>query len=125
MNLAAADCARRAVQKGDGGGERPRFVAGSIGPTNRTASLSPQVNDPGFRAVSFDDLVAAYGEQIAALIEGGVDLLLPETTFDTLNLKACLFAAEKCFDALGVRLPIMASVTITDRSGRNSLRPDA
>jgi len=93
-------------------------VAGSIGPTNRTASLSPDVNDPGFRAVTFDDLVAAYYEQVDALIEGGVDILLPETVFDTLNLKACLFAIEKCFDQRGTRLPVMASVTITDRSGR-------
>jgi len=94
------------------------LVAGSIGPTNRTASLSPDVNDPGFRAVTFDDLVAAYYEQVDALIEGGVDILLPETVFDTLNLKACLFAIEKCFDRRGTRLPVMASVTITDRSGR-------
>jgi len=94
------------------------LVAGSIGPTNRTASLSPNVNDPGFRAVTFDDLVAAYYEQVDALIEGGVDILLPETVFDTLNLKASLFAIERCFEDRGTRLPVMASVTITDRSGR-------
>ena len=93
-------------------------MAGAIGPTNRTASLSPNVNDPGYRAVSFDDLAAAYHEQVSALIEGGVDILLPETTFDTLNLKACLFAVEQCFEERGVRLPVMVSVTITDRSGR-------
>ncbi len=117
INLAAAACARRAVESVDGGG-RPRLVAGSLGPTNRTASLSPDVNDPGYRAVSFDDLVETYHEQASALVAGGVDLLLPETTFDTLNLKACLFAIERLFDQRGFRLPVVASVTITDRSGR-------
>lgn len=97
---------------------RTCFVIGSIGPTNRTASISPDVNDPGYRAVTFDDLVACYSEQIKALIEAGSDALLPETVFDTLNLKACLFAIETCFDEMGVRLPIMISVTITDASGR-------
>ncbi len=96
----------------------PRFVAGSIGPTNRTASLSPNVNDPGYRAVTFDQLAAAYGEQVAALVEGGVDILLAETVFDTLNLKACLFAVEDYFEKRGLRLPVMVSVTITDLSGR-------
>jgi 5-methyltetrahydrofolate--homocysteine methyltransferase len=119
INRAAVTCARRAIgTAGRSTGDRRAFVAGSIGPTNRTASLSPDVNDPGYRAVTFDDLVAAYDEQIAAMIEAGVDILLPETTFDTLNLKACLFAAEKVFDRMGTRRPIMASVTITDRSGR-------
>ncbi|MGA2798895.1 MAG: methionine synthase, partial [Thermoguttaceae bacterium] len=94
------------------------FIAGSIGPTNRTASMSPDVNDPGYRAVTFDQLMAAYYEQAAALVEAGVDILLPETTFDTLNLKACLFAIEKYFEEHIIRLPVMASVTITDRSGR-------
>ncbi len=98
--------------------DRPRFVAGSIGPTNRTASLSPNVSDPGFRAVTFDELVTAYTEQVAGLVAGGVDLLMPETTFDTLNLKACLFAIDQFFERNGVRLPVMASVTITDASGR-------
>lgn len=97
---------------------KPRFVAGSIGPTNRTASLSPDVNDPGYRAVNFDDLVKSYGEQIAALIEGGVDILLVETVFDTLNAKAALFAIEEVFDHKGYELPIMVSGTITDASGR-------
>lgn len=97
---------------------RTCFVAGSIGPTNRTASISPDVNDPGYRAVTFDDLVECYSEQIKALIEAGADLLLPETVFDTLNLKACLYAIEVCFEEMGVRLPIMISVTITDASGR-------
>ena len=94
------------------------FVAGSLGPTNRTASLSPDVNDPGFRAVNFDGLAAAYYEQAKALVEAGVDLLLPETVFDTLNLKACLFALENLFEERGQRLPVLVSVTITDRSGR-------
>ncbi len=98
INLAAVACARRAIGSLDASGDnRPRLVAGSIGPTNRTASLSPNVNDPGYRAVSFDDLAAAYREQVSALVEGGADILLPETTFDTLNLKACLFAIEECF----------------------------
>ena len=119
INLAAVACARRAVADVCAGpGARPRFVAGSLGPTNRTASLSPNVGDPGYRAVTFDELAAAYGEQVAALVEGGVDILLAETTFDTLNLKACLFAIEDYFDKHGLRLPVMASVTITDRSGR-------
>ena len=117
INLAAVQCAREAIAdvSTDPG---QRFVAGSIGPTNRTASLSPDVNDPGYRAVTFDDLVATYAEQVDALLEGRVDLLLPETTFDTLNLKACLFAIEQSFDQLGVRVPVIASVTITDLSGR-------
>lgn len=97
---------------------RTCFVLGSIGPTNRTASISPDVNDPGYRAVTFDDLVESYAEQVTALIEAGADALLPETVFDTLNLKACLFAIETCFEALNVRLPVMISVTITDASGR-------
>ena len=119
LNIEAARLARQAieyVQK-----ETPNrkfFVAGSIGPTNRTASISPDVNDPGYRAVTFDDLVEAYTEQVEALIEGGVDCLLVETIFDTLNAKAALFAIESIFEASGERLPIMISVTITDKSGR-------
>ena len=97
---------------------RPRFVAGSIGPTNKTASLSPQVSDPAFRAISFSQLVEAYAEQVHGLLDGGVDLLLPETTFDTLNLKAALFAIEEVFAQRGMRVPIVVSVTITDKSGR-------
>lgn len=97
---------------------KPRFVAGSMGPTNRTASISPDVNDPGFRAVTFDQLVSAYKEQAIALIEGGSDILLVETIFDTLNAKAALFAIEEAYDEKGVRLPIMVSGTITDASGR-------
>jgi 5-methyltetrahydrofolate--homocysteine methyltransferase len=97
---------------------KPRFVAGSMGPTNRTASLSPDVNDPGYRAVTYDQLVTAYKEQARALIDGGADLLLVETIFDTLNAKAALFAIEEVFDEIGKRYPIMVSGTITDASGR-------
>src|SRR2546428_1116587 len=117
MNLAAAKIARKAADAFSTDA-RPRFVAGSLGPTNRTSSLSPDVNNPAFRAVTFDDLVAAYYEQVRGLVEGGVDILLPETTFDTLNLKAALFAIQKFFDDRDVRLPLMASITITDASGR-------
>jgi 5-methyltetrahydrofolate--homocysteine methyltransferase len=98
--------------------DRPRFVAGSIGPTNRTASISPDVNDPGFRAVSFDDLVLAYKQQVNALMDGGVDTLLVETIFDTLNAKAALFAIDEVFEEREIKLPIMVSGTITDQSGR-------
>ena len=97
---------------------KPRFVAGSIGPTNRTASISPDVNDPGFRAISFDDLVGAYKDQVNALMDGGVDILLVETVFDTLNAKAALFAIDEVYEERGVSLPIMVSGTITDQSGR-------
>ena len=97
---------------------KPRFVAGSIGPTNRTASISPDVNDPGFRNINFDQLVVAYKEQIKGLIEGGVDILLVETVFDTLNAKAALFAIEESFIEMKIRVPIMVSGTITDASGR-------
>jgi 5-methyltetrahydrofolate--homocysteine methyltransferase len=97
---------------------KPRFVAGSIGPTNRTASMSPDVNDPGYRAVTFNDLRIAYKQQVAALIDGGVDLLLVETVFDTLNAKAALFAIEEVKEARCIDIPIMLSGTITDASGR-------
>lgn len=98
--------------------EKPRFVAGSIGPTNRTASISPDVNDPGYRGITFDQLRDAYKEQIAALIDGGVDILLVETVFDTLNAKAALFAIDEVFQERKIQLPIMVSGTITDQSGR-------
>lgn len=98
--------------------DKPRFVAGSMGPTNRTASISPDVNDPGYRAVTFDDLVIAYKQQAEALIDGGADILLVETVFDTLNAKAALFAIEEVYEDKGVKLPIMVSGTITDASGR-------
>jgi 5-methyltetrahydrofolate--homocysteine methyltransferase len=97
---------------------KPRFVAGALGPTNRTASISPSVDDPGARNVTFDALVAAYGEAVRALAEGGVDLFLVETVFDTLNGKAALFALETYFDEIGRRFPIVVSGTITDASGR-------
>ncbi|AXO81217.1 5-methyltetrahydrofolate--homocysteine methyltransferase [Olleya aquimaris] len=98
--------------------EKPRFVAGSIGPTNRTASLSPDVNRPEFRAVTFDELRIAYKQQVEALIDGGVDLLLVETIFDTLNAKAALFAIEEVKEEQNIDIPIMVSGTITDASGR-------
>ncbi len=97
---------------------KPRFVAGSIGPTNRTASMSPDVNDPGYRAVTFDELRIAYKQQIEALMDGGVDLLLVETVFDTLNAKAALFAIEEIKAERNIDIPIMLSGTITDASGR-------
>ncbi len=97
---------------------KPRFVAGSIGPTNRTASMSPDVNDPGYRAVTFDELRIAYKQQVEALIDGGADILLVETIFDTLNAKAALFAIEEVKDERNIEIPIMVSGTITDASGR-------
>jgi 5-methyltetrahydrofolate--homocysteine methyltransferase len=119
INLAAVRCARRAVDHyNELTPGRPRFVAGSIGPTGRTTSISPRVEDPGYRAVTFDQMVDSYYRQVEVLVEGGVDILFPETTFDTLNLKACLFAIEQFFADRQVRLPVMASVTITDASGR-------
>lgn len=98
--------------------EKPRFVAGSIGPTNKTASLSPDVNDPGYRAITFDELRIAYKQQAEALIDGGSDLLLVETIFDTLNAKAALFAIDEIQDERNIKIPIMVSGTITDASGR-------
>ena len=98
--------------------DKPRFVVGSIGPTNRTASLSPDVNDPGYRAITFDQLVSAYSEQVKALLEGGVDILLVETVFDTLNAKAALFSIDEVFDEMNFEVPVMVSGTITDASGR-------
>jgi 5-methyltetrahydrofolate--homocysteine methyltransferase len=118
LNLAAARLARSVADEFEERTGQPRFVAGAIGPTNRTASLSPNVNDPGFRNISFDQLVATYSEASAALIEGGVDLLLIETIFDTLNAKAALFAVRRTMSEHGVDLPIMVSGTITDASGR-------
>ena len=98
--------------------DKPRYVAGSIGPTNRTSSISPDVNDPGYRNVTFDELNLAYQQQIKGLIEGGSDLLLIETIFDTLNAKAALFAIQEVFNELNTKLPVMVSGTITDASGR-------
>jgi 5-methyltetrahydrofolate--homocysteine methyltransferase len=120
LNVAAARLARQAADKYSAETpDKPRFVAGAIGPTNRTASISPDVENPGYRNTSFDELVEAYGEQTRGLIEGGADLILIETIFDTLNAKAAGFAVLEAFDALGVTLPIMISGTITDLSGRN------
>jgi len=120
MNVAAAKLAREAADAWTKKTpEKPRFVAGAVGPTNRTASISPDVNNPGFRNVSFDALVAAYATQVRGLIDGGVDTILIETVFDTLNAKAAGFAVEQVFDEMGVELPIMISGTITDLSGRN------
>nr|WP_210347424.1 methionine synthase [Agrobacterium sp. OT33] len=118
LNREGAQIVRRAAQRAEREDGRRRFVAGAIGPTNRTASISPDVNNPGFRAVSFDDLRIAYGEQIDGLIDGGADIILIETIFDTLNAKAAIFACEERFEAKGIRLPVMISGTITDLSGR-------
>jgi 5-methyltetrahydrofolate--homocysteine methyltransferase len=117
MNVASARLARQACDA-YANTSRPRYVAGALGPTPKTASISPDVNDPGARNVSFDELVQSYREQTLALIEGGVDLLLVETIFDTLNAKAALFAIEEAFEETGERLPIIISGTVTDASGR-------
>jgi 5-methyltetrahydrofolate--homocysteine methyltransferase len=119
LNLAGARVAREAADAWTARTpERPRFVAGAVGPTNRTLSISPDVNDPAFRAITFDDLRAAYREQVLGLVDGGCDTILIETIFDTLNAKAAIVACEEAFEERGVRLPIMLSVTVTDRSGR-------
>ena len=121
INLAAVACARRAAKRAEAAAPgRRRFVAGAIGPLNRTLSMSPDVNRPDFRAVTWDQVVQAYTEQVEALLDGGVDALLVETIFDTLNSKAALFAIESVFDQRGpaARVPVMISVTITDASGR-------
>jgi 5-methyltetrahydrofolate--homocysteine methyltransferase len=118
MNVEAARIVRRALDRATAIDGKPRFVAGAVGPTNRTASMSPDVNDPGFRAVTFQDLRLAYAEQIRGLVVGGADLILIETIFDTLNAKAAIFAAEEVFASTGLRRPVMISGTITDRSGR-------
>jgi 5-methyltetrahydrofolate--homocysteine methyltransferase len=117
INVAAARLARETAERFSTD-DKPRFVAGVLGPTNRTASISPDVNDPGFRNIDFDTLVAAYAESARGLIEGGADILMVETVFDTLNAKAALFAIMQVFDEDGVELPIMISGTITDQSGR-------
>jgi 5-methyltetrahydrofolate--homocysteine methyltransferase len=120
LNIEGARLARQAADaKTAETPDKPRLVAGAIGPTNRTASLSPEVGDPGFRNISFDELASAYREAAEGLIEGGCDLILIETVFDTLNAKAALFAVDELFEVLGVRLPVMVSGTITDLSGRN------
>jgi 5-methyltetrahydrofolate--homocysteine methyltransferase len=118
LNREAARLARAVADEVGAATGVQRFVAGALGPTNRTASLSPDVNDPGFRNISFDELVAAYSDVTRALIEGGVDMILIETVFDTLNAKAALFAVRQVFDEVGTELPIIVSGTITDASGR-------
>jgi len=119
LNVAAVEAARRACDEfTNDNPDKPRFVAGSIGPTTKTCSISPKVEDPGFREVTFNKHVDSYYAQVAALMDAGVDILFPETTFDTLNLKACLFAIKKYFVDHDVNLPVMASVTITDEAGR-------
>lgn len=118
LNVAAARIARRAADS-RATKDKPRFVAGSVGPTNKTLSLSPDVDDPGFREVDFDQMKAVYGEQIHGLVEGGVDVLLVETIFDTLNAKAAIMAAHEAGERHGRDIPLLLSMTITDMSGRN------
>ena len=120
MNLRRRKAGARGGRQvhGEDAGSKPRFVAGAVGPTNRTASISPDVNNPGFRNVNFDELREAYAEQVRGLIDGGADIILIETIFDTLNAKAAGFATLEVFEEKGVELPIMISGTITDRSGR-------
>ena len=118
LNRDGAKLARAAAERVSAEDGKPRFVAGAIGPTNRTASISPDVANPGYRAVTFDDLRKAYGEQINGLLDGGADLLLVETIFDTLNAKAALYAISEICDERGIDVPVMVSGTITDKSGR-------
>ncbi|WP_323715612.1 methionine synthase [Paracoccus aminovorans] len=118
LNFHGARIARRALDRATAEDGRVRWVAGAVGPTNRTASISPDVNNPGYRAVTFDDLRTAYAQQIRGLVDGGADLILIETIFDTLNAKAAIFACEEVFSDVGLRLPVMISGTITDLSGR-------
>jgi 5-methyltetrahydrofolate--homocysteine methyltransferase len=119
MNLAAARIARTEADAAEQRDGRPRFVAGAIGPTNKTLSLSPDVNDPGYREVHFDEVVAVYADQTAALLDGGADFILIETIFDTLNAKAAVMAVIEEGDRRGAPIPLMISMTITDMSGRN------
>ena len=119
INLAAARIIRACVDAATATDGKPRWVAGSLGPTNKTLSLSPRVSDPGYREVTFDEVKSVYRAQIDALLEGGVDFILIETVFDTLNAKAAAFAAADAADALGRDVPVMLSMTLTDLSGRN------
>lgn len=119
INVASGRIARALAEEYEGRDGRPRFVAGAIGPTNKTLSLSPDVEDPGFREIDFDELVAVYKEQAAALIEGGVDFILIETVFDTLNAKAGIMAVRQLERETGRDIPLMISMTLTDLSGRN------
>lgn len=118
INVAAALCARKACTLYSAESNRPTFVAGAIGPTNKTLSLSPDVNNPGYRAVTFNEIENAYHEQVKGLCQGGVDIIIIETIFDTLNAKAAIYATKRYFDEQGIELPIMISGTITDNSGR-------
>jgi 5-methyltetrahydrofolate--homocysteine methyltransferase len=118
LNYEGARLAREAALLAEREDGRRRFVAGAVGPTNRTASISPDVNNPGYRAVRFDDLRLAYGEQVRGLVDGGAELIIIETIFDTLNAKAAIFATREVFEARGIELPVMISGTITDLSGR-------
>ncbi|HWC94735.1 MAG TPA: homocysteine S-methyltransferase family protein, partial [Pseudolabrys sp.] len=118
LNHAGAQLARKAAVEAEKEDGNRRFVAGALGPTNRTASISPDVSNPGFRVITFDQLRAAYGEQVRGLLDGGADLLLIETIFDTLNVKAALYAIDELAEARGIRIPVMISGTITDKSGR-------
>ena len=119
LNFASAKIAKEAAEAFTlKDPSKPRFVAGSIGPTNKTASMSPDVNDPGYRAIDFDALVQAYQEQAIGLLEGGVDIFLVETIFDTLNAKAAIYAIDSLLEERGLEIPIMISGTITDASGR-------
>jgi 5-methyltetrahydrofolate--homocysteine methyltransferase len=120
INVEGARLARRVADEWTARtSDKPRFVAGSIGPTNKTLSVSPDVNNPGFREVSFDEVVAAYRTQVEGLMDGGADIILIETVFDTLNAKAAIFATQDVFEERGTELPIMLSCTVTDMSGRN------
>jgi 5-methyltetrahydrofolate--homocysteine methyltransferase len=119
MNRASAEIVREVADRYTAKDSRPRWVAGAIGPTNKTLSLSPNVNDPGFREVDFDQVKAVYREQVDALVEGGVDFILIETIFDTLNAKSAIMATLEAEEALGRELPLMISMTLTDLSGRN------
>ena len=119
INLAAAKIAREIADEYTAKNpEKPRFVAGSVGPTNKTCSMSPDVNNPAFRAITFDELVEAYQEQMEALLEGGVDAILIETIFDSLNAKAAIYAATEAMDKVGRQVPLMLSVTVSDTGGR-------
>src|SRR5881409_798210 len=118
LNRDGAKLARAAAMRVSAEDGKPRFVAGALGPTNRTASISPDVANPGYRAVTFDDLRKSYGEQINGMLDGGVDLLLVETIFDTLNAKAALYAIAEITEERGIDMPVMVSGTITDKSGR-------
>ncbi len=119
INLAAARIARTAADDYTARDGRPRFVAGAVGPTNKTLSLSPDVNDPGYRAVGFDEMKAVYADQAAALLDGGCDFILVETIFDTLNAKAAIVAVMELAETRGHEIPLMISMTVTDMSGRN------